>query len=59
MTGAQLKKAREKLKLTQQQMGTLLGYGGKPELLRNLIGDLEADRRRVREPQRRLVEAGR
>lgn len=55
MTGAQLKKARERLKLTREQMATLLGYEGKN--LAQMVYDLESDRRTVREPQRRLVEA--
>lgn len=55
VTGAQLRKAREKLGLTREQMATLLGYEGKN--LAAMLYDLESGRRAVREPQRRLVEA--
>ena len=55
LTPAQFAKARQKLGLTLEQMATVLGYEG--ENLRQIGYDLESGRRRVREPQRRLIEA--
>lgn len=49
--------ARRKLGLTAHEMATMLGYEGEERLRRNLAYDLERGRRRVREPQRRLIEA--
>ena len=55
MTPAEIARARDRLGLTLEQMATMLGYQG--EQRRQMQYDLEAGRRPVREPQRRLVEA--
>lgn len=55
MTPAQLIEARRKLRLTLEQMASMLGYVG--EQRRQMMHDLETGRRTIREPQRRLVEA--
>ena len=49
------KEARLALGLTQEQMATLLGYGG-PEP-RHAWWLIESKRRPLREPQRRLLQA--
>ena len=53
MTGNEIKKARQQLGLTLEQLGTLLGYQGKQ--VRSQAYDLESGRRDLREPQRRLL----
>ena len=53
MTPQQLARARERLGLTLEQMATLLGYEGVQR--RQMQYDLETGRKRIREPQRRLV----
>lgn len=55
MTPHQLAQARERLGLTLEQMATVLGYEGVQR--RQMQYDLETGRKRIREPQRRLVEA--
>lgn len=55
MTAAQIAKVRRQLGLTLEAMATMLGYQGKQR--RQMMYDLEAGRRRLREPQRRLVKA--
>lgn len=55
MTPSQLAHARQRLGLTKEQMATVLGYQGAQR--RQMQYDLEAGRREIREPQRRLVEA--
>lgn len=55
MTPSQLARARERLGLTLEAMATLLGYQGTQR--RQMQYDLETGRRKIREPQRRLVEA--
>lgn len=55
MSPAQFGKGRQKLGLTLDQMATMLGYEG--EMRRQAGYDLESGRRRIREPQRRLIEA--
>lgn len=55
MTPHQLARARERLGLTLEQMATVLGYEGVQR--RQMQYDLETGRKRIREPQRRLVEA--
>lgn len=55
MTGKELTQARHKLGLTLEQLATMLGYRG--ENLRQMAYDLESERRPIREPQRRLIEA--
>jgi transcriptional regulator with XRE-family HTH domain len=49
------KASREKLGLTQTQMGTLLGYSG--ENVRQMVYDIETGRRDLMPCQRRLLEA--
>jgi transcriptional regulator with XRE-family HTH domain len=55
VNGQQLKEARHKLGLTQEEFGRLLGYVGMN--VRDQIHHMETGRKVVREPQRRLVEA--
>jgi transcriptional regulator with XRE-family HTH domain len=55
MTPHQLARARERLGLTLEQMATMLGYEGVQR--RQMQYDLEVGRKRIREPQRRLVNA--
>lgn len=55
MTPLQMQKARQQLGLTLEQMATMLGYQGGQR--RQMQYDLEAGRRIIREPQRRLIEA--
>lgn len=55
MTPAQLARARKRLGLTLEAMATMLGYEG--EQRRQMQYDLEIGRKRIRDPQRRLVEA--
>jgi hypothetical protein len=55
MTPSDIRQARHKLGLTLDQMAMVLGYEGVQR--RQMMHDLETGRRRVREPQRRLVEA--
>ncbi len=55
MNDSDIKQARHKLGLTLDQMAMLLGYEGAQR--RQMQHDLETGRRRVREPQRRLVKA--
>lgn len=55
MTGNELKAARLRLGLTLEQLADLLGYQG--EHRRQMLYDLETERRPIREPQRRLIEA--
>lgn len=55
MTPTDLIEARRRLGLTLSQLATVLGYEG--ERRRQMMDDLETGRRRIREPQRRLVEA--
>ena len=50
-----MEKARHQLGLTLEQMSTMLGYQGVQR--RQMQYDLETGRRKIREPQRRLVEA--
>ena len=50
-----MEKARHQLGLTLEQMATMLGYQGVQR--RQMQYDLETGRRKIREPQRRLVEA--
>ncbi len=57
MSPEEIAVARRKLGLTALELANMLGYEGEWGLRRNLIYDLEKGRRRVREPQRRLVEA--
>jgi hypothetical protein len=49
------KASREKLGLTQTQMGTLHGYSG--ENVRQMVYDIETGRRDLMPCQRRLLEA--
>lgn len=55
MTGEQMKAARQSLGLTLEEMASMLGYQG--ENRRQMQYDLETERRPIREPQRRLIEA--
>lgn len=55
MTPAQLARARKRLGLTLEAMAKMLGYEG--EQRRQMQYDLETGRKRIRAPQRRLVEA--
>lgn len=55
MTPAQLAQARERLGLSLDAMATMLGYQGSQR--RQMQYDLETGRRRLREPQRRLIDA--
>jgi len=55
MEAESVRRARRKLGLTLWQFATLLGYEGAQR--RQMGHDLETERRPVREPQRRLIEA--
>lgn len=55
MTPSDIKEARRKLGLSLDAMAALLGYEGAQR--RQMQYDLETGRRRIREPQRRLVDA--
>ena len=55
MSPKAMEKARHQLGLTLEQMATMLGYQGVQR--RQMQYDLETGRRKIREPQRRLVEA--
>lgn len=55
MTPNDIKEARRKLGLTLEAMATMLGYEG--EQRRQMQYDLETGRKRVRDPQRRLIDA--
>ena len=55
MTPDELRQARLRLGLTLEAMATMLGYQGVQR--RQMQHDLETERRELREPQRRLVEA--
>jgi DNA-binding transcriptional regulator YiaG len=55
MTSSDIREARHKLGLSLDAMAYLLGYVGSQR--RQMQHDLETGRRRIREPQRRLVEA--
>lgn len=55
MTGEAMKAARLRLGLTLEEMASMLGYQG--ENRRQMQYDLETERRPIREPQRRLIEA--
>jgi len=55
VTGSDVREARAKLRLTQTQMGEMLGYQG--QHVRQMVYDLETGRRELMPCQRRLVEA--
>ena len=55
MTPSDLREVRRKLGLTLEAMATMLGYQGSQR--RQMQYDLETGRRKIREPQRRLVKA--
>jgi transcriptional regulator with XRE-family HTH domain len=55
MTPTELREARHTLRLSQQQLGILLGYIS--DQARGQISNMEAGRRTIRSAQRRLVEA--
>ena len=55
MTPESIRKARHSLGLSLEAMATVLGYEGKQR--RAMMHLIELGERRVREPQRRLVEA--
>lgn len=55
MNGMTFKRARLALGLDRDQMADMLGYAGSQK--RQQISDLETERRPMREPQRRLMEA--
>lgn len=55
MTPSDMAQARKRLGLSLEQMAEMLGYQGTQR--RQMQFDLETNRREIREPQRRLVEA--
>lgn len=55
MTKEQMIRARMKFGLTLDQMAHMLGYDG--EHARKVLCDIESGRRRIRDAQRRLLEA--
>ena len=55
MTPESIRKARQSLGLSLEAMATVLGYEG--EQRRSMMHLIELGKRRIREPQRRLVEA--
>lgn len=55
MTPSEIKQARLRLGLTLEAMARMLGYSGTQR--RGMQYDLETDRKKLMEPQRRLIEA--
>ncbi len=57
MTPAQISEARKSLGLTQYDFGRLLGYTGNRNSVQAMVWTIEVGKKRLRDPQRRLIQA--